>query len=212
MELKGKVINFLGDSITEGNGVTSAEYCYDTIIKEKYGLKANNNYGIGGTRIAYKSKPSEFAFFDLYFCGRAYFMDRNADAVVVFGGTNDFSTGDAPFGEYTDKTAETFCGAVDLLMNTLKELYPNAKIAFITPARRAGDEPTSGATPLKAYVDLIISKGNDYGIPVLNMYEKLGINPNNLEECKKYTTDGLHFNNAGHVVLAERIGEFLESI
>ncbi len=211
MELKGKVINFLGDSITEGNGVTSAVYRYDTIIKERCSLKAANNYGIGGTRIAYKSKPSELAFFDLHFCGRAYLMDRDADAVVVFGGTNDFSTGDAPFGEYDDKGAETFCGAVDLLMRILKELYPNSKIAFITPARRAGDD-SSDNIPLKKYVDLIIAKGNDYGIPVLNMYDKLGINPNNSDERIKYTTDGLHFNNAGHAVIAERVIEFLESI
>ena len=52
MELKGKIINFLGDSITEGVGVEKTENIFHQIIKEKYGLKEAENYGISGTRIA----------------------------------------------------------------------------------------------------------------------------------------------------------------
>lgn len=212
MELKGKIIDFLGDSITEGNGVTSAQYRYDTIIKEKCGLKAAYNYGIGGTRIAHKKVPSELAFFDLDFCGRAYFLNPDADIILVYGGTNDFSTGDAPFGEMTDNTPATFCGAVECLMNILTTKYAGKQIVFLTPSRRAGDVPSNDRTPLKAFVDVIVQKAEKYGIPVLNLYEKLGINPNIKEDCEKYTTDGLHLNNAGHAVLAECVIEFLNNI
>jgi hypothetical protein len=58
-------------------------------MKKKYHLKKVNNYGIGGTRFAYQSKPSENPRYDLYFCGRAQKMDRNCDIVVVYGGVND---------------------------------------------------------------------------------------------------------------------------
>ena len=50
MDLKGKTINFLGDSITEGCGVTDIEANrYDNVIKRNCQLKKVNNYGIGGT-------------------------------------------------------------------------------------------------------------------------------------------------------------------
>ena len=123
MELNKKTINFLGDSITEGEGVDDIAYRYDCIIKEQCGLIAANNYGISGTRIAHQTVPSDIPRHDLYFCGRAYEMNKDVDIVVVFGGTNDYGHGDAPFGKLTDKTPATFCGAVDFLMRLLKDLY-----------------------------------------------------------------------------------------
>ena len=60
MELKGKIIDFLGDSITEGYGVSDKENNrYDNILKRECELKATYNYGIGGTRLAHQTKPSE---------------------------------------------------------------------------------------------------------------------------------------------------------
>ena len=51
-----------------------------------------------------------------------------------------------------------------------------------------------------------------FGIPVLDLYCELGINPNNEEERKAYTTDGLHFNDAGHAIIAKRIADALLKI
>ncbi len=214
MEIKGKIINFLGDSITEGVGVENSRY--DNVIKRKYELKAVNNYGISGTRIAHQIKATIPPRFDLNFCGRSFDLDPNADITVVFGGTNDYGHGDAPFGEMTDTTPETFCGAVDYLMTHLKEQYPDMIHIFMTPARRVGDleigvdaPKRDDAKPLKNYVDVIKAKGVEHNIPVLDLYENLGINPNNPDESEKYTTDGLHFNDLGHAVIADRLSEFI---
>ena len=55
MKLEGLVVNFLGDSITEGSGETNvAENRYDNVLKREYRLAAVNNYGIGG----YETSPS----------------------------------------------------------------------------------------------------------------------------------------------------------
>ncbi len=218
MELKGKIVNFLGDSITEGVGVTDLNNRYDNIIKAKAELSQVYNYGIGGTRIAHQSRPSENPRFDLCFCGRAYDLDKSADIVVVFGGSNDYGHGDAPFGDMSDKTPATYCGAVSYLMALLKEEHPNAQIVFMTPARREGDEKTSQsickteARPLAEYCDVIKIKGRENNIPVLDLYEKLGINPNNADEKEGFTSDGLHFNDEGHKIIAERLMEFLRSL
>ena len=48
MELEGKIINFLGDSITEGARVDDPQNIYVARIGRMCGLKAANNYGISG--------------------------------------------------------------------------------------------------------------------------------------------------------------------
>ncbi len=215
MELKGKIINFLGDSITEGRGVGMDRY--DNFAAELYGF-TSNNYGIGGTRLAHQQKPSENPRHDLCFCGRAYNMDKNADIVVVYGGVNDYLHGDAPFGEMSDKTNSTFCGAVEFLMTFLPREYPNAKIIFMTPAQcvyhgKKDTEPSlATGYPLLRYVEVILEKGKEHGIPVLDLYHKLPIDPKADADSKAYTIDGLHFNAEGHKLLAKTMGEFLLSL
>lgn len=211
---------FLGDSITEGVGVNDLNNRYDNRLKAMLELENVYNYGIGGTRLAHQTAPSEKPRYDLCFCGRAYDLNKNADIVVVYGGVNDWIHGDAPFGEMSDTVPATFCGAVDFLMNLLKTEHPNAQIVFMTPAhayfsglsdKTASQRPMKrkDAKPLAEYIRVIEERGKKHGIPVLNLYEKLGIDPNNEEDKAKYTADGLHFNDNGHAVLAKKLAEFL---
>ncbi len=224
MELKGKIINFIGDSITEGVGVADIpNNRYDNRIKKAYGLAATNNYGISGSRLAHQTKPSEHPRADLCFCGRIWDMDKRADVIVVYGGVNDYIHGDAPFGTLSDRTPATFCGGVDFLMRNLPVIYPNAKIVFMTPAHekygniieaKPSPDPAkiADARPLCEYVNVIKEKGEELGVHVLSLFDKLGIDPNKEEDSIKYTSDGLHFNDEGHARLAKCLGEFLGNL
>lgn len=222
MELEGKVIEFLGDSITEGCGVSDPKNNrFDNVIGREYKLKAWHNHGIGGTKLAHQTKASDKPRFDLCFCGRIYNVWHGADALVVFGGTNDYGHGDAPFGKMGDTTPNTFCGAVHFLMSYAKEnfLDKGKKVLFLAPARRFGDEKpsdhpykTGDALPLYEYNKIIIETGKQFGIPVLDLYNELGINPNDDSERETYTTDGLHFNDAGHALIAKKVAEALLNI
>ena len=223
MELKGKIIDFLGDSITEGVGVYDQNNRYDNVAHRRLGLAAHYNYGIGGTRLAHQSAPSETPRYDLCFCGRAYLLEKSADLIVVYGGVNDYIHGDAYFGKMEDRTPETFCGAVYFLMNFLKTNYEGKKIVFMTPAhmhfKGISDKFPTGrpmkkpdAQPLSAYVEVIKARGEELGIPVLDLFEKLPIDPNNESDREKYTVDGLHFNDVGHEILANTLCDFLESL
>ncbi len=226
MELKGKIIDFLGDSITEGVGVADrAANRFDHVILREYGLAAVHNYGVGGTRIAHQSVPSEKPRHDLCFCGRVYDISREADIVVVYGGVNDYFHGDAPIGKMGDTTPATFHGGVYFLMDYLtKEFKAKGKtVVFITPAHcylhgvsdavpspRACKKPD--AMPLAGYGDIIKETAKQFDIPVLDFYHDLPLDPHDPEIKQKYTADGLHFNDAGHQVLAHTIGDFLLSL
>ncbi len=220
MILKSKIVSFLGDSITEGYGVENiADNRYDNIIKNKLELKAVNNYGVSGTRIAHQSVPSESPRYDLCMCGRAHFIDPNSNVIVVFGGTNDYGHGDAPFGVLEDNTPKTFCGAVEYLMSFLKTTYPKSEIIFMTPLRRCGEEQPSNdinkrndAKPLKEYAEVIKQKANKYNIHIVDLYNDFKVNPNIESDKIKYIPDGLHPNDNGHKLLAECIMQGLEKL
>ena len=222
MELKGKIIDFLGDSLTEGKGLNDDGNRYDRYIWKMCALKRANNYGIGGTRIAHQTRPSEKARHDLDFCGRCWDLDPEADIIVVFGGTNDYGHGDAPFGEIGDTERTTFCGALDYLFRTIRELYPSATLVMVTPGHRFDDATNPPeekyakvglvGRPLADYVNAIVAVAGKHDVPVLNLYEKLGIDPKKVEDRGKYTLDGLHYNDQGHIAVANCIMEFLKSL
>lgn len=220
MQLEGKIIDFMGDSITEGVGVADIENGrYDNVLKRLGGLKAVYNYGISGSRLAHQQKPSECARFDLCFCGRAYDLNQDADIIMVYGGVNDYLHGDAPFGQYGDNTPATFCGAVEWLMQFLETTYQDKTIVFLTPAHCCDDmQPSQNpnkrpdAKPLKDYVDVIEETAKKHSVHVFNMYEKLGLNPNQPEITAEYAPDGLHFNDKGHAVIAGKVLAFLKEL
>lgn len=211
MELKNKVIHFLGDSITEGVGVSAADNIYLNLIKVRYGLKTANNYGIEGTRIAeyvgIDPKPYGNAFVE-----RFKDMTDDADAVVVFGGTNDFGHGNAPIGTFGDDTPQTFYGALHLLMKGLIEKYPDKPIIFMTPLHRRNelDKSTLSGEVFRRYVDVIREMAEYFSIPVVDLYAGVGIQPNIPIQKELFCPDGLHPNDRGHEKIAAMLAAFLE--
>ena len=139
MKLQGKKVAFLGDSITEGALASSAEKNFVTLFGKNEGATALN-YGVGGTRIARQTKPSDWPRHDRDFVMRSDEIEKDADAVVVFGGTNDYGHGDAPFGKEGDNTVYTFCGACEVLFGKLDKEFPRAVKVAITPLGREGEE------------------------------------------------------------------------
>lgn len=211
MKLEGLSINFLGDSITMGERTSAPEKVFHQLIKEKYGLSHAYNYGVGGTRIARQVVPTEDRpRFDVTFELRAEIMNRKTDAIVVFGGTNDFGHGDAPFGTIDSEDIYTFCGAVNSLINKLQKDFPTAKIIFLTPIHRITENEPSfpDSKILKDYVDAILAICNKRGIPVIDLFK---INPLDAHDTD-LLPDGLHPNDKGHSILADVIGEELLKI
>ena len=220
MELYGKKVNFLGDSITEGIGASSIELSYVGLLTKKYNL-ITRNYGKGGTRIARQSEikdPNNPR--DEDFIMRAEKMDPQADLIVVFGGTNDYGNGQAPLGSIEDTDVFTFYGAVRVLCEKLIKAYPSAHIVFLTPLHRWNEDGGLGTWkpegvvqhPLCDYARAVCEVCERYSVPVLDLFKE-GAMPYNIPEwSKEYSSDGLHPNDKGCELLAEKIGIFLENL
>jgi len=140
-------------------------------------------------------------------------MDEDADVVVVFGGTNDYGHGDAPMGEFCDRTPYTFYGACHLLFEGLIERFPDATIVAMTPLHRLDDHVARpGFEPLISYVNAIKEVAAYYSVPVLNLWSVSGIQPNVPVLKEKLCPDGLHPNDAGHRLIASRLAGFIGSL
>lgn len=209
MELKNKIINVLGDSITEGYGTSGEAYTYPAVLGRAVGAATVRNYGIGGTCIALQVDPETGEEFDHPFVKRYVHMADDADVVLVLGGVNDYDFGNAPFGTMEDRTIRTFCGACHVLFQGLIEKYPAARIVIMTPLQReGGNRPSENSgLPLIAYADTIAEIAGQYSLPVIDLYRKAGICPDIPCQKEMFYPDGLHPNDAG----AARIAAYLEA-
>lgn len=216
MDLKGKKVAFLGDSITVGSGASRVETRYTNVFADITGCEVLN-YGIGGTRIAKQKTASACSDWDRDFIERTDEMDDSADIVVVFGGTNDFGHGDAPFGKFSDDTEYTFYGALHVLYKKLINKYPDSEIVVITPLHRLTEDNTVNERglerkSLKCYVEAIREVAEYYGLPVLDLYKTSGMQPAVEINRKLYMPDGLHPSDLGAAKIAERIRNFLSAL
>lgn len=222
MNLVNKKINFLGDSITQGVGASSEENIYLNVLKKKAGLTEARNYGISGTRYAIQrgtdSRPKDDYVDVNSFCERFEQMDDDADIVVVFGGTNDFGHGDAPLGEFSDRTPDTFYGACHYLYSGLIRKYLGKTIVIMTPLHRCnelckrGDFKEQDYGTLKTYVDIMREVAEFYSLPVLDLYAYSGMQPMVDEIREVYIPDGLHPSDEGNRVIAHMLKGFLERL
>jgi len=204
-------INFLGDSITEGVAATCYSKCYVELVGTLLKCEVRN-YGISGTRIARQKNPSSNPLFDQYFASRIKKMKNDADFVFVFGGTNDYGHGDAPMGDIEDKIPDTFCGAINNLVDELLKFYKSEQIVFILPLYRLNEDNPYGepgqtlpGAPLNSYRESIIKVLKIRNIEILDIKDEIGKAENN-----PLLFDGLHPNDLGHKRIAELIVKYIK--
>ena len=214
MELKGKKILFIGDSITEPGAGTM----YWQMLEQRTGAICCAD-GRSGSCIARQQRPEEMDFnlnIRKHFISRIDEWDADADVVVVFGGVNDFGHGDAPIGSMNDRTGDTFYGALHELYASLLERYPKGRIVVMTPMHFTGEDSwirfdgKRRMGLLVDYVRVIRQVAEYYAIPVLDVYANSGIQPNVPAICKRFTIDGLHPNELGHARIADCLERFLK--
>ena len=97
-------------------------------------------------------------------------------------------------------------------MTRLHERFPGKPILILTPLHRCNEDNVRGdgwkaeeAADLKTYVNIIREVAEYYSLPVLDLFAESGIQPKVNIIREKFCPDGLHPNDAGHVLLAKKI-------
>lgn len=211
MEKSKLRVIFLGDSITWGGCVDDINNSYLNRTIKHFGWEDVQSHSLPGSRIGNyigedprKIGPS--------FVERYQDMPKGYDLVIVFGGTNDFGIGNEPMGTATDQTADTFYGALNLLITGLKEKYPDALIVFMTPIHRRNEsEPNvfTGAV-FKEYIEAIKDRVKAHGVLLLDLYKAKSLQPTEEYYEKMIRQDGIHPNDEGHRLIAEELITYLE--
>ncbi|WP_044974092.1 SGNH/GDSL hydrolase family protein [Ruminococcus sp. HUN007] len=211
---KGCVGAFLGDSITAGFNTSDGKGYWD-YLGEILGLKEAIPYGVAGSCI---SSQSDMGTDIPPFVERYKDIKRDADFIVIFGGTNDYGF-NTPLGTEDDTTDVSFYGALYELLMGLKKEHPGASIVFLTPLHRVefgglntDKQRNEAGYTLYHYIDAIKNRCQRMQIPVIDTNTIYGMNPQDDFVKNNYLTDGLHPNEEGHRILAERIASCFEGI
>lgn len=218
-KLKGKKINFMGDSITQGlDGGTSevANYPFPLIIANETGATCRN-YGIAGSTIGGDGttvSPVTGAIIGyLPMVNRIESMDTDVDINVIFGGTNDaLADRRVDLGTINDTTNLTFYGALNNLCSYLLTNFPAKTNLLVTPFKRQGQQnPNQYGYYLQDYVDAIVAIGKKYGIPVFNFFDNMGGTIFNTVWKQNNVPDGTHPNQAYYYKVAAKIIDFISN-
>ena len=215
-----KKIAFIGDSITAGVGVTGSK-AYHMYISET-GDFTCLNYGIGSTGWYLNATGSVLSGLGNEGVGVAVDatgnnnfknmiskIDSTCDAVVIFGGTNDYG------GGVTMSELDT---SIRFVLNYIQTNYPTMGILVLTPIHRAFPNDVSGEVAntqglkLSDYVNKIKNVCAEYAVQCVDLYTSSGLNPENLTNKTTYFTDGIHPNTAGHKKIASQILDYCKQI
>ncbi len=204
----------IGDSITEKNSRTNLNY-HDFIKNDVQDLTVYN-YGKSGTGYFDRSNVASLV------------TQTDINIITVFLGTNDWgnqkSTNQKQLGSFLDTGTTTISGCINTTLSALIDKFYDKKIAVITPLPRLtnwGENAENNAYgyTLKQLSELIIKYCNHYSLPCLDLYHESNLpvwtpaaNTLYFTAPSSSAPDGLHPNDAGHRIIADKIKAFLESI
>ncbi len=188
-------MNALGDSIVYGDKLSDTSLSFLNVVSTKAGAALLRNYGLNGSKVAGNNIDR--------LIDRYPFMERDANLILVLGGTNDYGGHNeqgTPIGKIGDLTADTFYGGLNLLMCGLKQMYPDAEIAFMTPLRRVGYlRKNKNGYYLNQYAFAIQDMAAFWGIRVIDLFNEPELDFSSSQSA--YLVDGLHPNATGHALV-----------
>ena len=230
---QNKTVAYFGDSITDPNNM-AANHKFWNFLQDWLGINPYV-YAVSGREwndIPHQTDQLKQQHGD------------NVDAIIIFIGTNDYNNA-VPLGQWFYEKAEpieyglgydkrpeirkkrvpamdpdTYCGRINIALDSLKRTYPTKQIVLLTPIHRSGyylsnrnwqipeDYANRCGEFLDAYVDAVIEAGKIWSIPVIDLNQLCGLYPLHGEHAQYFAdpeTDLLHPNNAGHERIARTL-------
>lgn len=140
--------------------------------------------------------------------------------LIVWYGQNDFASSRTLGTEDLNTTdITTISGAMNYGISKIQSVYPNIKIAFISPTHRFMNNDLSAGSDsdvftnllgkkLIEYNDFIINQANRNHYPCKDMYRQSGFNKFN---HTTYFGDSVHPNDKGYKMCADMITGFIKA-
>ena len=205
---------FIGDSITEFNNTASVNWVNN--ITNWLSIGSFTNGGMSGTGIkrTYSTHANWYNELDSY--------SDDYDLILIMGDMNDWSHGtdfnENNIGEFGDNTLDTFYGTMKLYLEKILDKYPKAKIGWITSTPRnqqigsTSDYLHGNSSIFSTANNIIKEMCKNYSIPVLELYNEASLYPWLSDNNEEYfaNEDGVHPNNAGHLIISYKILDFIK--
>jgi lysophospholipase L1-like esterase len=149
---------------------------------------------------------------------RYQLMDDDADIVCVACGTNDFQYNWTPLGTMSDRTPDTFYGALHYTILGLLQKYLGKQIIICTPIKRCQSPYTTIESvndynkTLEQYGQIIKEVCSYYSIPVIDLYSESGLNPHIQSQSSLFDSYKTHPYQKGHDMIARVVTGKIQSL
>ncbi|MBQ7821710.1 MAG: S-layer homology domain-containing protein [Clostridia bacterium] len=221
---KKVVVNVLGDSISADSARNELSAKYHGIWAGTFNMDVNN-WSRGGSAVTgnitnendrletYVPRMERMIANDITSYDTVT-SSESPDLIFIYGGTNDYN-GNWKIGEPTDRTRNTYMGAISELIEMAYANYPDAKLVFFTPIKRCdySDKPGYDNSGTRSYeLDVCVEAMKEicevYNVTCIDVYnndqtELIGFR-------SLYITDGVHMSAAGHRIFAAVAVEEME--
>lgn len=138
---------------------------------------------------------------DGYMVYQSTLVSEKCDLCCIMGGTNDSIDINAEkIGELGTKDKTTYLGCYQTIIENLYAKNKNMRIFILTPPRRYD---SVNSDYLKTLNGKCKELGQYYGIPVIDVYNELGLNT--ITKDVLLNSDGLHFSTDGNT----RMGSYV---
>lgn len=197
----GTKLVILGDDYAFGVGPSNiTTESYPSLLRDNYGFTIYNYALSGATAGSYDATMyEEKCVINQIETAKEKIATSNLLYIMI--GSNDFKYGSCNIGSNTDLVDTTFKGSLNLIVQKIYEINPEIGIVFATPAYRARltdssniidcDSTSVNDCYLKDFANAIIDICDIYHIPVLDIYNKFGINKFNYSS---YLVNGMYLN------------------
>ncbi len=135
--------------------------------------------------------------------------------LFLFYGMNDYHAGVEIADEAAPDDAYTFTGAIRSSVESLRQANPHMRIILVTPTYswylpqgQTCEEYDTGAGVLEDYVEAEKTLAVELGLECIDLYHDFY--PHGVwEDWQTYTRDGLHPNESGRRMIADKLTDYL---
>lgn len=214
---KGKTLLFQGDSLCGGD-----DYSYSFTAKthvdyltERVGFE--RIYNLSKSNTGFKANIPYINTLNSWNSANPTIIP---DVILVFGNMNDAQDAvNLQLGTVEDASGtDTVYGLMRQYIERLMELYPTAKIGFITSPPRLRSYTAGKCHGHDFYENWIEAQRyicEEYSIPFLDLYHNSILRPYLPENLNRFFPDdatGVHFNEEGHLVISWQEYEWLKGV